>query len=141
MVVRCPYGAPAVTRQHAYDETGEPFPTTFYLTCPHAVARIGRLEAGGGVARYRALLAADSAARASLRAAAADQRRLREPSAVMADGGARLAGGIGGVADHDAIACLHAHAAFALARPGYTLGQAILDEAAPLYPAGGCCCR
>ena len=130
-----------MTRQHAYDEAGEPFPTTFYLTCPYAVARIGRLEDGGGVARYRVLVGADPAARASLRAATADQRRLRGPAPVMADGGSGLAAGIGGVAAGDAIACLHAHAAFALARPGYQFGQAILDEAAPLYPAGGCCCR
>ena len=93
------------------------------------------------MARYRALVRSDPAARASLRTATADQRRLRAPAPVMADGGASLAGGIGGVAEDGGIACLHAHAAFALARPGYALGEAILDEASPLYPAGGCCCR
>jgi hypothetical protein len=51
VVVRCPFGAPAVTEQWAYDENGEPFPTTYYVTCRHLVAAIARLEAAGGVER------------------------------------------------------------------------------------------
>jgi hypothetical protein len=35
--------------------------------------------------------------------------------------------------------CLHAHAAFALARPGYTLGDRILADAAPMWPQARCC--
>jgi hypothetical protein len=35
--------------------------------------------------------------------------------------------------------CLHAHAAFALARPGYTLGDCILADAAPMWPQARCC--
>ena len=35
--------------------------------------------------------------------------------------------------------CLHAHAAFALARPGYGLGERILSEVEPLWPLDGCC--
>ena len=42
---RCPFGAPAVTLQAPYDSAGEPFPTTFYLTCRHLVAAVSRLEA------------------------------------------------------------------------------------------------
>ena len=33
VVVRCPYGLPAVTEQAPYDADGEPFPTTYYATC------------------------------------------------------------------------------------------------------------
>jgi hypothetical protein len=57
----------------------------------------------------------------------------------MLDGGASLALGIAGTACDGAIKCLHAHAAFALAQPGYLLGHAVLAEAAPVFPAGGCC--
>jgi hypothetical protein len=35
--------------------------------------------------------------------------------------------------------CLHAHAAFALARPGYELGERILGELDRLWPESGCC--
>src|SRR5215218_908649 len=40
VVVRCPFGRPAVTEQSPYDDSGEPFPTTYYLTCPHLVAAV-----------------------------------------------------------------------------------------------------
>jgi uncharacterized protein len=52
VVVRCPFGHPAVTEQEPYDRDGEPFPTTYYLTCPQLVAAIARIEAAGGVERW-----------------------------------------------------------------------------------------
>jgi hypothetical protein len=140
VAVRCPHGRPAVVEQDAYLAGGEPFPTTYYLTCPHAVARIDRLEAAGGVDRYERLLAEDAGLRASYDAASLRQRALRRPSAQMADGGASLALGIAGVARPGAVKCLHAHAAFALAEPGYEVGMRILAEAEPLFPNDGCCC-
>src|SRR6266511_5434873 len=54
VVVRCPFGRPAVTEQRALDDSGEPFPTTFWLTCRHLVAAVSRLEAAGGVERWSA---------------------------------------------------------------------------------------
>ena len=139
VAARCPYGAPAVVEQDAYLEGGEPFPTTYYLTCPSAVAALGALEDAGGVDRYERLVATDEDAAASYARGAARQRQLRRPAPVMADAGASLTLGIGGTAREGAVKCLHAHAAFALAEPGYDLGRAILDDAEPLFPAGGCC--
>ena len=57
--VRCPFGAPAVTVQSPYDSAGDPFPTTFYLTCRHLVAAVSRLEAAGGIERWSELAAGD----------------------------------------------------------------------------------
>ena len=54
VAVRCPFGRPAVTEQQPYDDEGEPFPTTYYLTCRHLVAAVSRLEAAGGVERWSA---------------------------------------------------------------------------------------
>jgi hypothetical protein len=139
VAARCPYARPAVIEQEPYLPGGEPFPTTYYLTCQAAVAAIGRLEDAGGVSRYERLVTEDAAAAASYGAAAALQRQLRRPAETMADAGAALDLGIGGTARPGAIKCLHAHAAFALAQPGYALGQRILDEAAPVFPAAGCC--
>jgi hypothetical protein len=128
-----------VVAQPAYHGDGTPFPTTYYLSCPHAVARIDALEAAGGVDRYEQLVASDAGAMAEYRAGATRQRELRRPAARMADGGASLGLGIAGTGREGAVKCLHAHAAFALAEPGYALGRRILAEAAPLYPAGECC--
>ena len=48
VVLRCPYGQPAVTEQEPYATAdAEPFPTTYYLTCPHAVAAVVAVGGGG----------------------------------------------------------------------------------------------
>jgi len=129
VAVRCPYGTPAVTEQAPFDEAGAPFPTTYWLTCAHLVATIARLEAGGGVERWSRRAHEDPELSASLRRAHDEQRRLRP----------ELPGGIGGQTRTGGLKCLHAHAAFALARPGYTLGERILAEAEPLWPPQRCC--
>jgi hypothetical protein len=129
VVVRCPYGRPAVTEQEPFDDSGRPFPTTYYLTCPHLVAQISRLEAGGGVERWSRLAQEDPDLRASAERGHEEQRQLRP----------ELPGGIGGQTRTGGLKCLHAHAAFALARPGYELGERILEEIEPLWPSQGCC--
>src|SRR5207247_8487237 len=99
VVVRCPYGRPAVTEQSPYSPTGEPFPTTYYVTCPHLVAAISRLEAAGGVERWSALAASDPQLAASRAAADEEQARLRRELAAGAtgrDGGASPDPGLGG---------------------------------------------
>ncbi|MFN2469478.1 MAG: DUF501 domain-containing protein [Gaiellaceae bacterium] len=142
VVARCPWGRPAVTEQMPYDERGEPFPTTYYLTCRKIVAAVSRLEAVGGVERWTEAVAADQALAASLAAATAEQRALRRRLAVggaRLDGGASLILGIGGSARPEKLKCLHAHAAWALARPPYAVGERILAEAEPLWPTSACC--
>ena len=129
VVRRCPFGRPAVTEQAPRDEDGRPFPTTYWLTCPHLVTAVSRLEAGGGVERWSEAARTDPALRRSLADATAEQRRLR-PSPE---------GGIAGATRTGSLKCLHAHAAFALARPGYELGDRILAEVPRLWPDGECC--
>jgi len=129
VAVRCPFGNPAVTEQAPRDERGDPFPTTFWLSCPHLVAAISRLEAAGGVERWTRASQADPELAASLSEANAQQRRLRPELDV----------GIGGSSRSGSLKCLHAHAAFALARPGYELGDRILAELPALWPVDRCC--
>lgn len=126
-----------MTEQAPFDDAGRPFPTTYYLTCRHLVAAISRLEAAGGVERFTVAAASDPALAASLEFADERQRQLRR----------RLAGGrehpslelgIGGSSRRGSLKCLHAHAAFALANPGYGLGQLIVAEVEPCWP-DSCC--
>jgi hypothetical protein len=128
VAVRCPFGRPAVTEQAAFDEDGRPFPTQFYVTCPALVAAISRLEAAGGVDRWTRAARDDPELARSLERAQAEQRRLRP----------ELAAGIGGSTRDGSLKCLHAHAAFALARPGYELGERILAELPSPWP-DECC--
>ena len=129
VVVRCPYGRPAVTEQWPRDADGAPFPTTYYLTCPQLVAKISRLEAEGGVERWTQAVRESADLRTSLDLANAEQQALRPD----------IPGGIGGSTRSGSLKCLHAHAAFALARPGYEVGERILDEVGELWPDSGCC--
>ena len=116
-----------MVEQAPFDVSGEPFPTQFWLTCRHLAARLAQLEAAGGVERWTRASERDDALRASLERGHAEQRALRP----------ELPGGIGGATRSGSLKCLHAHAGFALARPGYELGDLILAEAAPLWPGAG----
>jgi uncharacterized protein len=141
VAARCPFGLPAVTEQEPYDRDGEPFPTTYYLTCPYLVAALARLEAAGGVERWSRAAEGDSTLVASLHAATEEQRSVRRELAGSRrgrDAGASLDLGIGGSGNPARLKCLHAHAAYALARPGYELGERILAEVDPLWP-DRCC--
>jgi hypothetical protein len=89
------------------------------------VAAISRLEAAGGVERWTQAVAEDPQLGASLEWANAEQRALR-PELDLGVGGAR--------AGAKTLKCLHAHVAFALARPGYELGERILAELDPPWP-------
>ena len=141
VATRCPFDAPAVTEQEPYDTAGAPFPTTYYLTCRHLVAAVSRLEAAGGVERWSDAVAVDDALAESLARATAEQQRVRRQladGAAGADGGTSLDLGIGGSGNPGQLKCLHAHVAFALARPGYELGDRIVAELEPLWPAQCC---
>lgn len=129
VAVRCPFGLPAVVEQAPFDRDGTPFPTQFWLSCRHLTRLIARLEAAGGVERWTLAISLDRALSASLERAHAEQRQLRP----------ELPGGIAGGSVPGGLKCLHAHAAFALARPGYEVGERILGEVGPLWPQTRCC--
>jgi hypothetical protein len=128
VAVRCPFGRPAVTEQAPFDDAGHPFPTQYWVTCPQLVAAISRLEAAGGVERWSRAASDDPELAASLTAAQEAQRRERP----------ELDAGIGGSTRPGSLKCLHAHAAFALAQPGYELGDRIVAELPSLWPSSCC---
>ena len=80
------------------------------------------------MARWTRAAAEDPTLAASLRAANDEQRRLRP----------EIDAGVGGETRGGSLKCLHAHVAFALARPGYELGERILAELDPLWPERCC---
>jgi hypothetical protein len=113
----------------------------YYVTCAHLVAAVSRLEAAGGVDRWSQAVRRNPRLGESLALATEEQRRLRRELAhgdQGPDGGASLELGIGGSRNPEQLKCLHAHVAFALARPGYKLGERIVGEIDPLWPASCC---
>jgi len=57
---RCVCGRPLVVRTAPRLDDGTPFPTTYYLTCPPAVAAVSTLEAGGLMKEMTARLGRDA---------------------------------------------------------------------------------
>jgi uncharacterized protein len=138
---RCPWGAPAVTEQDPYAPDRTPFPTTYYLTCPHLVAAVSRLEASGGVERWSETVASDAGLGRDLDRATAEQARIRLRLAdgrIGSDSGESLTWGIGGSRNPRQLKCLHAHVAFGLAVPGYVLGSRILADVDEPWPSSCC---
>src|SRR5690349_1954690 len=128
VIVRCPVGHPLVIRNAPLDARGEPFPTTFWLTCPDAVRAVSRLEAGGEIGRLNERYDADPDFRAEVDGAhadAADERARVLP-------GARSWGGVAGT--RRGIKCLHAHYAHHLAGGDDVVGAAVAAEIEPIHP-------
>lgn len=106
VVARCNLGLPVVAEVPPVLDTGEPFPTRYWLTCPLAQLWIARLEAAGGVRELQARTESDPAFAAAL--AEAHERYARDRDASM-PAAARHSprGGVAGASG--GIKCLHAH--------------------------------
>ena len=141
IAARCPHGGPSVIAQRPYDEAGEPFPTTFWLSCRVLVRAVGELESNGGIVALEAELAERPHLRESRREAdvrIAELRAALDAGGLRADGGAALATSLEGGASAAPLKCLHAHAAAALASPPYPLGRLVLERAGASTPEVCC---
>jgi uncharacterized protein len=143
VAARCPHGGPSVIAQRPYAETGEPFPTTLWLSCRALVRAVSELESSGGIVAFEDDLAARPGLRRSRRSADARVARLRaelDHGEPRADAGAALATSLEGGVPYAPLKCLHAHAAVALAAPPYALGRLVLERARPVLPEVCCAC-
>ena len=118
---RCNLDLPIVAEVPPILDTGEPFPTRYWLTCPLAHRRIARIEGEGGVRAAQAKVTADPGLREALEATHA--RYARDRDALLPAGTAlsgertagtalsgeryRPSGGVGG--SSGGVKCLHAH--------------------------------
>lgn len=136
VVARCHLGMPVVIAVPPHLDDGTPFPTRYWLTCPLAVRRIGRLEAAGGVREMDSRIAADagfaSAHRAAMAAYAAERDALVEPGRHAHD----PSGGVGG--SQSGVKCLHAHYAHHAAGRDNPVGAAVAPLVEPLDCATPC---
>jgi hypothetical protein len=108
VVVRGPEGAPMVIENEPFLRDGTPMPTRYWLVDPELRARVGRLEASGGVREAERQV--DGAALAQChRRYAAERDALIPPERP----GPRPSGGVGGT--REGVKCLHAHLAWWLA--------------------------
>ena len=130
VVARCPGGHPLVIRNAPVDEHGDPFPTTFWLTCPDAVRAVSRVEAEGWISRLNERIEHDrvfAAAVARAHAQYARERARDDPDAERHD----EVGGVGGT--RKGLKCLHAHYAHHLAGGDDEVGAWVARTVEPIH--------
>ena len=129
VVARCPLGLPVVTVVPPLLDDGTPFPTRYWLTCPLANRRIGRLEGAGGVKSLERH--AEGVPEFGARLAAAHERYATERDAHVPEGHTPApSGGVAGSAT--GVKCLHAHYADHAAGNDNPVGEAAAPFVEPL---------
>jgi len=138
VVHRCPCGNPDVVETSPRLADGTPFPTLFYLTCPHATAACSRLESAGVMRDMQERLSTDP--ELAERYAKAHQDYLARRSAI-ADVPEIARVSAGGMPDR--VKCLHVHLAHALAAgPGVNpFGDEAREAVEPWWSGGPCVAR
>lgn len=135
VVARCPLGLPVVAEVPPVLDDGTPFPTRYWLTCPLAATRIGRLEALGGVRHMDRRVSLDPEFAAELKAAHA--RYAAERDGVVPEGAEhRPSGGVAG--SGSGVKCLHAHYADHAAGNANPVGAVVAPWVEPLDCAAPC---
>ena len=115
-----------VIENHPRLDDGAPFPTTFWLTCPVLVKRVGGLEATGWMNEVNDRLGRDDPLHERVVRALDRYRARRDAHEVIEDSGSPPGGG------PDRVKCAHAHAAHELAGGHNPVGAAALAAAG--YP-------
>ncbi|MEX2556918.1 MAG: DUF501 domain-containing protein [Actinomycetota bacterium] len=129
VAVRCEYGLPMVVRTSPTLETGEPFPTLYWLSCPLAVRAVGKLESTGRMRDLNDRLASESELAESYRTA---HERYRSDRDGDIGGRDESAGGMPG-----RVKCLHALYAHELADAN-PIGAIVRENVEPLGCPGSC---
>ena len=129
VVARCHLGVPVVIKVPPILDDGTPFPTLYWLTCPLATTRIGRLEGGGGVKRMERL--AESDPEFAERLGMAHDSYRKERDALLSSGALPApSGGVGGT--EVGVKCLHAHYAHTRAGGDNPVGDLVASWVEPL---------
>lgn len=127
--MRCHLGLPVVAAVPPLLDDGTPFPTRYWLSCPLASVRVGRLESIGGVRRMESRVESDPVL--STRLAAAHVRYAQERDALLPEGdGPRPHGGVAGASA--GVKCLHAHYADHAAGNDNPVGEMVAAWVDPL---------
>ncbi len=121
---RCDLGLPIVAEVPPVLDTGEPFPTLYWLTCPLAHRRIARIEGRGGVRDAQRKIEADPGFAHAVDEAHARYARNRN-ALLPAAARHHPSGGVGG--SSGGVKCLHAHYADFAAGNDNPIGRDVHD--------------
>ncbi len=117
-------------------DDGTPFPTRYWLTCPLAGRRIGRIEGAGGVRAAEERIDRDPDVRRRHEAAMARYAAERDALIDPAWDGPRPSGGVAG--SRVGVKCLHAHYGDSAAGNDNPTGEWVAAEIEPLDCVAPC---
>ena len=137
VVARCPLQLPVVLAVPPRLDTGEPFPTRYWLSCPLAHKRIARLEADGEVRRFEEKRSEDPVFAEAL--AEAHRSYAEERDALVSGEGIAPRGGVAGIVG-GGVKCLHAHYAHQKGGGTNPIGAEVMARIEPLNCAEPCVC-
>jgi hypothetical protein len=129
VVSRCHLDLPVVVQVPPILDDGTPFPTLFWLSCPLASKRVGRMEGVGGVKAMERR--ADGNPEFDERLTAAHERYAQQREALLSyDAHPRPSGGVGGTTV--GVKCLHAHYADTRSGNDNPVGELVAPWVEPL---------
>lgn len=128
VVCRCSFGYPTCIATAPVLDGGAPFPTLFYLTCPHLVEEVSRLESGGFLETVRGMVTTNESLASRLSDADDSYRKARAREAGGVDPAPNV--GIAGQRDPLAVKCLHAHVAAYLGGIDDPIGEVVMMDRA-----------
>lgn len=133
---RCPAGHPGVVATLPRLPDGTPFPTTFYLTCPRAVAACSTLEASGLMTALSERIAAEPGLAAAYAAAHRAYLAARDEIAAGAGGSVPEIAAVSAGGMPSRVKCLHALLGHSLAAgPGVNpIGDLALELISARWP-------
>lgn len=127
VVCRCSGGHPLVIRNAPLDVNGDPFPTTYWLTCPDAVRAVALVESQGWIGRLNERVQHDEDFDEALEAA--HEAYARDRARDLPE--ARAWGGVAGT--RTGIKCLHAHYAHHLSGGVDPVGVWVAERIEPVH--------
>ncbi len=136
VAARCHLGLPVVIVVPPHLDDGTPFPTTYWLTCPLASRRVGRVESAGGVKAAERRLEADPGLAGRHEAAMARYAAQRDALIDESLDRPPPSGGVAGAAA--GVKCLHAHYADFVAGNDNVVGEWTAGDVEPLDCAVAC---
>lgn len=140
VVHRCPHGYPVVIESLPV-KNGKPFPTLYWLTCPHLKKKVSELEAKGFIEKFERELRGELFEKMKKAHQEVVRRRLElvPDDFPYREDLERV--GTGGIRDYRHIKCLHLHVADFLAGVENPVGEMVLGMIEQWYCGESFCRR
>ena len=139
VVFSCHFGYPVVIESHPIRD-GKPFPTLYWLTCPHLRKEVSKLEEAGWIERFEKMMEKDRNFKE--RMFRAHEEIIKRRGDLIEDDEIRkvmMNLGTGGISDWRHVKCLHLHLADYLAGVENPIGEIVWNSIKSKFCRGNRC--